>query len=293
MQDPSPYAISHQWGMGSHWDLLMCMKCKTRTVTGWTQCLELQDEQGQQNEVTSASSENLLLSSSLRLLETGSQLWYGQCRAKEHALKCGSFFNSHTSWNAMETVVSLVCISLKQNHSATQPNFTFSTCLSLLSYTSYVFHLFRESIWKKWWLLKILISTYRICMHFYQVLPIILWHTNITPISRLSARASIQITCQEMTANKSRNDCQQVPSCPFKVTILLMLINVTCSLPAESGQYTHAKKEFYVVSFAAVSTGDLQISRQIVVRTSTFSVHRKQYLHLNIQHIFKENWGIK
>lgn len=86
-----------------------------------------------------------------------------------------------------------------------------------------------------------------------------------------------------MTANKSRNDCQQVPSYPFTVTVLLMLINVTRNFPAESGQYTHhSKKEFYVVSFAAVSTADLQISRQIVVRTSTFCVHRKQYLHVNI-----------
>lgn len=66
MQDPSPSAIPHQCGLGSHWDLLMYKKFKSRTITGWTQSLELlggaQDEQGQQDAV---SSQNLLLSSSL------------------------------------------------------------------------------------------------------------------------------------------------------------------------------------------------------------------------------------
>lgn len=83
--------------------------------------------------------------------------------------------------------------------------------------------------------------------------------------------------CQQV-----KKDCQQIPFYPFKATVLLMLRNVTCSFPAESGEYTGTKKEFYIISFATVSTDDLQILRQILVKTTTFCVHSKQYFHLNI-----------
>lgn len=57
----------------------------------------------------------------------------------------------------------------------------------------------------------------------------------------------------------ARNDCQQVPFYPFKVTVLLILKNVTHGFPSESGQNKHTKKEFFVVSFATLPTDDLQI----------------------------------
>lgn len=149
VQDPCPSAISCQWGLGSHWDLLMYKKFKSRTITGWTQSLELlgraQDEQGQQNAV---SSENLLLSSSHRLLEAGSQLLYWHCRAKKTYIK---------TWLILYQSDILKCNGncgqlgtyqlLNKTIMPLNPNVAFSTCLSFLPYTSYVS--LSKRVWKR------------------------------------------------------------------------------------------------------------------------------------------------
>lgn len=83
---PLPFHVSEGWEATG---ICYCIRNARAGQELVGQSLELlghaQDEQGQQNAL---SSDNLLLSSSLRLPEAGSQLLYWQCRAKKHTLKC-------------------------------------------------------------------------------------------------------------------------------------------------------------------------------------------------------------